>query len=106
MDTPEYKTFTQCYPDLVTCVEVSPTDIGKLLKPSGILAPSVFQFLKNPNQNDDVKAGQLLSAVEAQVKIDAQIFYTFLDALKAAGTWTKPTVTKLEEALRSHKAGQ
>ena len=102
MDSSEYKTLTQYYPHLVSCIQQSPSEIAIQLRPFGILAPSDFSYLNNPYHDDPEKAQRLLDTVLTQVKIDPQVFHHLVSALKAVGLWTKPVVSSLETAYASN----
>ena len=97
MDSIEHKILTECYPDLITCFKQSPNDIADQLRPSGILAPSVVNFLGNPNNDNGDKARKLIGALLDQVKTGTQVYHKLVIALRASGIWTKSTVRKLEE---------
>ena len=101
MDSPEYKTLTQCYPRLFTCVQQSPNDIVTQLRPSGILAPEDLSFLDNPLSNKNQKAQRILHVALTQVEIDPGVFRTFVSALEAAGSWTKTIVSELNNLCTS-----
>ena len=95
LDSPEYKTLTQCYPKLFTCVKQSPSDIVAQLRPSGILAPGDLSFLYNSQKSNDEKAQKIIDAVINQVEINPRVFRIFVSALKTAGSWTKTIVLEL-----------
>ena len=97
MDSSEYKTLTQCYPRLSTCVQQSPSDIVAQLRPSGILAPGDLSFLDNPQNSNVKKAQKIIDVVLNQVKINPREFYTFVSALEAAGSWTNTIVSELND---------
>ena len=104
MDSPEYKTLTQCYPRLFTCVQQSPNDVVTRLRSSEILAPEDLSFLDNPLSNKNQKAGRILGAVLTQVEIDPRVFRIFVSALEAAGPWTKTIVSELNHLCTSLSA--
>ena len=103
MDSPglEYKTLENCYPEVVACLQLSPSEIAAQLRPSGILPDKDWSFLSNSHHDDDEKARRVADVVLTQVKIDPQVYSTFLEALKAVGSWTKSALTKLEETYTS-----
>ena len=101
MASPEYRTLVQCYPTLVSCVQQSPDDIAVHLIPSGILAPHDMMYLRNYSISDYEKARQLLHIVLNRVRIDPQVYHTFVAALKKAGSWTKTAVSELEHTHAS-----
>ena len=97
----EYKTLERCYPEIVTCLQLSPREIVTQLRPSGLLPNKDFEFLSNPKNENDEKAHRIIDVVMYQVKIDSQVYSTFLIALKAAGPWTQTLTQKLERTYRS-----
>ena len=96
MDSPEHKTLTQLYPGLVTCVGQSPNDVADQLKPFPILAPGDWAFLANPNRDKDQKARRIVDAALDQVKVNPKLFFPFVSALEAAGSWTEIVVNDLK----------
>ena len=101
MDSPEYKTLTQCSPRLSICLKQSPNDVVTQLRSSGILAPGDLSFLNNPQNSNDQKAQRILDAVLTQVEIDPGVFRTFVSALEAAGSWTSAIVSDLNHLCPS-----
>ena len=101
MDSPEYKALARCYSRLLIYIRQAPNDIADHLRPSGILAPQDFSYLNNPGHDHDVKARRLLDAVLDRVKVDPQVYHTFVAALKAAGHWTEAAVSELEHSSDS-----
>ena len=101
MDSSEYKTLTQCYPRLSTCVQLSPNGIVTQLRPSGILTPEDLSFLDNPHNSKNQKAQRILHVALTQVEIDPRVFRTFISALEAAGPWTKTIVSELNHLCTS-----
>ena len=101
MDSPEYKTLTQYYPRLFTCIQQSPSDIVTQLRPSGILAPEDLSFLDNPQNSKNQKAQRILHVALTQVEIDPGVFRTFVSALEAAGSWTSAIVSELNNLYTS-----
>ena len=103
MESPglEYKTLENCYPEVVTCLQLLPSEISTQLRPSGILPDKDWWFLNNPHHDSDEKARRIADVVMTQVKIDPQVYSTFLGALKAVGGWTQTTLTKLEDTYAS-----
>ena len=104
---PEYKTIKQCYPKLVKCLQQSPEDVVIWLLPLDILAPGDIKFLKNAHNDDDKKAQRIADIVMNQTEADPNVFHKFVEALKAAGPWTRSTVSVLEKTyyLQSHGKG-
>ena len=85
MDTPEYKTLIENYPDYYTrCLQVGPSAIAVELRPSGILSDNVYHYLDNPHHDRDEKARKLLSAIVVQAEIDPVSLTTFTEALESA----------------------
>ena len=102
MDSLEYKTLSNCYPDLVTCIGQFPNDIADRLRSSGILAPGDVKFLRNPNNCNDDKARIIVDVVLNQVQNDQQVYHELIKAMRTSGTWTKPALCKIfEEGLKS-----
>ena len=84
MNTPEYKTLDQNYSNyLDKCLQIGPKAIAVYLKPSGILPDKVYHFLNNPTHDEDEKAEKLLTAIQAQVKVDPKSLNTFIKALES-----------------------
>ena len=100
-EAPEYKAMNQCYDTLVTCIRQSPNDIADKLKPFDMLAPRDWSNLRNQQVSDDEKARIIIDAILYQVKLDPQVFQTFVSALEGAGAWTKTAVKKLNSTLDS-----
>ena len=98
---PEYTTLEQCYPRLMTCLQQSPSDIVVQLRPSSILAPSDLEFLRNQYNDCIQKALRIVDVVISQVQNDPKVYSIFIEALKAAGDWTRSTVTELEQTYRT-----
>ena len=85
MDTPEYRTLIENYPDYYTrCLQVGPSAIAVELRPSGILPNSVYHYLDNPHHDRNEKAWKLLSAIVAQVENDPVSLTTFTEAIESA----------------------
>ena len=101
MESPEYEALNQCSTTLFDCIRQSPSDIADKLKPSGKLAPGVLFFLSNPKHDDDEKAKKIINVMINQVKIDSQVFHTFVSAMKEAGSWTEGAVTILENKYKT-----
>ena len=99
-ESAEYKAFKDCYNSLVKCIKQSPKDVGDQLFPFGILAPDDRDYLKNDHHDDGDKARRILHAVLLQMGNNPQIFYSFVSALEAAGSFTKALVQKLNHALQ------
>ena len=104
MDSPEYKTLTQCYPRLFSCVQQSPNDIAVQLKPLGVLAPADWTSVSNQQNDKHYKAQVIVDALQNQVKINPQVFFSAVSALKAAGEWTKTIVGELQDTYFSLSA--
>ena len=95
MDSPEYKTLSECYSDLVTCIQQSPNDIADQKEVFKVLAPEDLQFVRNSVHQSSERARRILDIVLNQVKIDPQVYHSFISALNNAGAWTKTAVDKL-----------
>ena len=106
MDSHEYKTMRQFYPQLISCVKQSPNDIADHLLPIGILTPRDLDLLSNPQISSDDKARRIISVVINHVENDPQEFHKFVSALEAAGTWTKIIITKLKAFLLLSESGK
>ena len=104
MESPEYKTLVQCYPELVTIVQQSPNVIADHPAISTKLAPGKLQYLRNLSHENEDKARKLLDSIKDQVKIDPQVFHHFKSALKSQGDWTKAAVDKLESTFKECSA--
>ena len=99
MDSLEYKTLNQCYPDLVLCIQQAPNDIVDHLRPLDILAQGDANFLQNPHNSKDDKARRIVDIVLNQVKRNTEVYERFIKALKLC-EWTNVTVCKLQETQR------
>ncbi len=99
-ETAEYKAFKDCHSSLLTCVKQSPKDVSDHLLPFEILAPNDRDYLKNDTHDDGDKARRILDAVLLQIENDPRVFQSFISALKAAGSFTKAAVQKLDSALQ------
>ena len=44
-----------------------------------------------------IKQDRVVDAVLSQVKTNPQVYYEFIEAMRASGDWTKNTVCKLEK---------
>ena len=106
MDSPEYKTMRNFYPQLITCVKQSPNDIADHLIPVGILAPGDLDLLSNPQISSDDKARRIVSVVMSHVQNDPQEFHKFISALEAAGFWTQKMTSKLKAFLLLSEPGK
>ena len=102
MDSPELESLNKCYPTLISCIQLAPNEIAAHLRPLGILPQRVLVSLRNPQKNDDEKAQEIVDAVLFQVKEDSSVFYSFIEALKSAGPWTKSTVSELQKEFNSY----
>ncbi len=100
MATPESKALENCYPDLVKCIEIAPTDVADKLKPYGLLSPKDFVYINNVNRDPDDKARKLLDSVSNQVSINKKSFPSFVTALKEVGTFTTNAVALLEATYK------
>ena len=105
-ETAEYEALNQSYASLIKCVRQSPNAIADELKSSGKLAPEVLSFLSNQTHDDGEKARKLIDAILDQVQNEPQVFDTFVSAMKAAGSWTKAAVCKLESKYKSLKSAR
>ena len=101
MESPEYEALNQCFATLFSCIQQSPSDIADKLKPSRLLAPGVLSFLGNPKHDDSEKARKIIDVMTKQVEIDSQVFHIFVEAMKAAGPWTKGAVNVLENKYKT-----
>ena len=99
MDSPEYKTLNDCYPQLVSSIEQSPSDVAVQLRPLAILAPADVSYLNDPQNGDNKKARKIVDALIKQVRNKPQKFHKFVKALIGAGAWTNAIVATLEEKL-------
>ncbi len=103
-ESAEYKTFKDCHTSLVACITQSPKDVCDQLFCLDILAPGNLGYLNNDHHDDCDKARHILRVVLLQIKNDPQVFQSFVSALEAAGSFTKATVQKLNDALqRQHQ---
>ncbi len=100
MATPETKALEKCYPSLVKCIEIAPTDVAVKVRPHGLLSPKDFLYINNDNRDRDDKARRLLDSVCNQVLINKESFHFFVSALKEAGTFTKSAVALLEATYK------
>ena len=101
MDSPEYKAMNQSSPPLAVCIQQSPDDVTPHLRSTGILAPGDLSFLSNPQHNSDEKARKIVDVVLNQIQVDPKVFYKFVSAMKAAGSWTNSAVELLEHSLQN-----
>ncbi len=102
-DSAEYKAFNDCYSSLLTCIKQSPKDVCDHLLPLEILAPANRYYLRNDTHDPDDKTRGIMDAVQLQIENNPQVFHSFVSALKAAGSFTKATVQKLNDAFRQHQ---
>ena len=100
---PEHKTIEHCYPKLVSCLQQSPDDVVIQLRPLGIFAPTTLEFLENPHNGNIKKVQKIIEVVKIQMKTDANVFHEFVEALKAAGPWTKRIISELEKTYSSFR---
>ena len=105
MDSPELESLNKCYPTLITCIQLAPNDIAAHLRPLGLLPQRVLVSLRSSQKNDDEKAQEIVEAVLFQVKNDSSVFYSFIEALKSAGSWTKSTVSELQKKFNFYSGG-
>ena len=66
-----------------------------------MLAPENISYLETATNNNTEKARKIVSIVLDQVQNDTSVYCELVKAMKAAGNWTKTTVSKLEEAHTS-----
>ena len=99
---PEYKTIEQCFPKLVSCLRQSPDDVVIQLRPLGIFAPTTLEFLENPHNENTKKVQKIIDVVKNQTETDPNVFHKFVEALKAAGPWTRSIVSELEKTYNSY----
>ena len=104
MESPEFKTLVQCFPNLVTIVQLSPNTIADHPAISTKLPQRKVQYLRNPSHEDEDKARELLDSIKDQVEIDPQVFHGFKSALESQGDWTKAAVDKLESTFEANSA--
>ena len=102
MDSPELDSLNKCFAILISCIQLAPNDIAAHLRPLGILPQRVLVSLRNSQKNDDEKAQDIVDAVLFHVKKDSSVFYSFIEALKSAGSWTKSTVSELQKEFNSY----
>ena len=100
MDSPELESLNKCYPTLISCIQLAPNDIAAHLRP--LLPQRVLVSLRSSQKNDDEKAQEIVDAVLFQVKKDSGVFYSFIEALKSAGPWTRSTVNELQKEFNSY----
>ena len=100
-ESQEYRAVLQCYPKLVDCIKQALTDLAVQLRPYGILAGTDWEFLINPERNNDLKAIRIVDVVLKHIKEKPQGFSKFILALKAAGSWTETIVSELERTHTS-----
>ena len=105
MDSPELDSLNKCYPTLISCIQLAPNEIAAHLRPLGLLPQRVLISLRNLQKNDDEKAQEIADAVLFQVKKDSSKFYSFIEALKSAGSWTSSTVSELQNEIDSYSVG-
>ena len=104
MDSPELESLTKCYPTLISCIQLAPNEIAAHLRPLELLPQRVLVSLRHPHKNDGEKAQDIVDAVLFQVKKDSSVFYSFIEAFKSAGPWTKSTVSELQKEFNSCSA--
>ncbi len=92
----EYKAFKKCEESLLTGIKQSPKDVSDRLK---ILAPADRDYVRNDFHDDGDKARRIMNAVLLQIENNPLVFQSFISALEAAGSFTKLTVQKLNDAL-------
>ena len=97
----EHRAIIQCYPDLCSCIQQSPTGVATQLRPLELLAPEDWAFMTNSQNNNDEKARRIVDVVLNQVELDSQMFHSFVSALEAAGPWTRTIICKLKQILGS-----
>ena len=99
VDSLEYKTLKQCYPDLALCIQQAPNEIVDHLIPLGILTKRVEEFVQNPHNSDSDKARRIVDVVLYQVQCTTEVYEGFIAALKQ-NKWTTAAVRKVEETQR------
>ena len=97
----EIKTLEKCYDKLVLSIQGDPGGVADKLRPYNILTDRDIYFIKNLHHDDTERARKLLERVEAQVKVDPKVYHRFVEALKAAGEWTKYVVSEMETTYDS-----
>ena len=84
-ESQEYSAVVQLYARLVDCIKQSPTDLAVQLRPSRILAPTDWEFLKIPQHSNIDKAVRIVDVMLNQIKANPQSFSVLVSALEAAG---------------------
>ena len=102
MDSPELKSLNKCYPALVLCVQQAPNDIADQLRSLGLLPQGVLSTLRSSQKNDVEKAREIVDTMVLQVQTDSGVFQSFIQALSAAGSWTKSAVDELLQKFHSY----
>ena len=105
MDSPELDSLNNCYPTLISCIQLAPNEIAAHLRPLELLPQRVLVSLRSSHKNDDEKAKDIVDAVLFQVKKDSSVYYSFIKALKSAGPWTKSTVSELQKEFNFYSGG-
>ena len=95
MDSPEYKTLSEFYSILVTCIQKSPNEIADKKGVYEVLTLEDLQFVRNSTHQNNEKARKILDSVLIQIEIDPQVYHSFISALNDTGAWTKIAVDKL-----------
>ena len=101
MESIEYKTLNQCYPTLVSSLAQSPNDVAIQLRPYEFFAPENLAFLDSRNNGNAKKAQKIVDVVMIRVYHDPQMFNKFIEALKAAGSWTGNAISEVNRMYTS-----
>ena len=102
MDSPEYRAVTQCSTELARCIRQSPRAISVQLEPLGIPLPVDQWLVRNYRFESDEKARKIVVDVVNRIKLNPQVFHSFIEALEAAGSWTNTTVAELKRTYLLH----
>ena len=105
-ESQEYSAVFQLYARLVDSIKQSPTDLAVQLRPSGILAPTDWGFLTNPQHSNIEKAVRIVDIMLNQIKANPQSFSVLVSALRAAGPWTKAIVDELMQSVPKDDCGK
>ena len=94
-ETPEYRTFRQCYDRLVHAIQ-DPLTLATWLFSQGIITSVVKEEMSVLGRSRLDKNNTLLSAVETQIRSDPSVFYVFLVTLNE-----DPSMQSLAESMKS-----
>ena len=97
MDSPEYKTLIQCWPPLVNSIHNSPAFTPEQLRQFLFLTKADYNLGDSPRTISQMRAKQIVDRVLTKVKIDSQVYHTFVEALKTSGSWATKVVSALED---------